>query len=320
MKKYDVVSLGELLIDFTESGRSDRNHPLFEANPGGAPCNVLSMLNKCGRKTAYIGKVGSDIFGMQLKTALEELHIDTSNLILDPAVPTTLAFVQTTRDGDRDFVFYRNPGADMMLTPEEVKADLLKDTNIFHFGSISMTHTYAREATRKAITIAKEHNSLISFDPNLRKPLWKDLNDAREQITYGFTQCDILKISDNELVWYTGEKDLFKAAHWLKTHYEIPLLLLTMGREGSCALYKNTQVKVSPFLHHNTIDTTGAGDTFLGCCLNKLLAWDFYSLDEIQLKEMLTFANAAASIVTTRRGALRVMPNLSEIHALCSTH
>lgn len=199
MKKFDVVALGELLIDFTENGVSGQGNTVYEANPGGAPCNVLAMLNKAGRKTAFIGKVGQDIFGNKLKATLDEVGIDTSNLIIDEDARTTLAFVETFPDGDRDFSFYRNPGADMMLTEDDLHEDLIRDTKIFHYGTLSMTHDAVRNATKKAIDIAKESGAILSFDPNLRPPLWKTLDDAKEQVAYGLSKCDVLKISDNEI-------------------------------------------------------------------------------------------------------------------------
>ena len=171
MEKYDVVALGELLIDFTDNGFSAQGNTVFEANPGGAPCNVLAMLSKMGRKTAFIGKVGKDIFGSRLCEVLTEVGIDTSNLVFDEEVHTTLAFVKNFADGDRDFSFYRNPGADMMLTVSDLNADIIKNTKIFHFGTLSMTHEGVREATKAAVSLAKEHGALISFDPNLRPPL-----------------------------------------------------------------------------------------------------------------------------------------------------
>ncbi len=298
MKTFDVVALGELLIDFTENGTSSQGNPVYEANPGGAPCNVLSMLNKIGKKTAFVGKVGQDIFGNRLKATLEEVGIDTSNLIVDEEARTTLAFVETFPDGDRDFSFYRNPGADMMLKEEELHEELLKDTKIFHFGTLSMTHDEVRKATKKAISIAKENGALISFDPNLRPPLWKSLDDAKEQVAYGLSQCDILKISDNEIQWFTGEEDFDAGINKLRRHY------------------KDLCVDVAPFLQENTIETTGAGDTFGACCLYHVLEYGLENFDEEKLSSMLTFANAAASIITTRKGALRVMPGLDEVKAL----
>lgn len=313
MKKYDVVALGELLIDFTENGTSGQGNPIYEANPGGAPCNVLSMLTKLGRKTAFIGKVGHDIFGNRLKATLEEVGIDTSNLVMDEEIRTTLAFVETFPDGDRDFSFYRNPGADMMLQEAEINMGLLNDTKLFHFGTLSMTHEDVRNATKKAISAAKETDAIISFDPNLREPLWQSLDDAREQIAYGMSKCDVLKISDNEIQWFTGEKDYDAGIRKLKEQYDIPLIMLSMGKDGSRAYYKNLCAEVAPFLQEKTIETTGAGDTFGACCLHYVLKYGLEHLDEEKLREMLTFANAAASIITTRKGALRVMPEESEV-------
>ena len=312
-KKYDVVALGELLIDFTEHGVSEQGNTIFEANPGGAPCNVLAMLNKAGRKTAFIGKVGQDIFGNKLKATLDEVGIDTSNLILDEDARTTLAFVQTFEDGDRDFSFYRNPGADMMLKKEDLHEDLIRDTKIFHYGTLSLTHDDVREATKEAIRIAKESGAIISCDPNLRPPLWKTLDDAWVQVDYAISQCDVLKISDNEIQWFTGEEDFDAGIAKLRSKYNIPLIMLSMGRDGSRAYYKDLRVEVAPFIQESTIETTGAGDTFGACCLHHVLKYGLDNLDEEKLTEMLTFANAAASIVTTRKGALRVMPEVEEV-------
>ena len=204
----DVVALGELLIDFTENGTSAQDNKLFEANPGGAPCNVLAMLQKLGHQTAFIGKVGQDAFGRLLVDAVKEQGIDTTGVRYDDNVHTTLAFVQTAADGDRDFSFYRNPGADMMLTADEVDLSLVRNAKIFHFGSLSMTDKICENATKHAIAAAKEAGVLISFDPNLRKPLWKSMDDAKEKISWGLSQCDILKISDDEIEFMTGEKDI----------------------------------------------------------------------------------------------------------------
>lgn len=315
-KKFDVVALGELLVDFTNNGISPSGNTLFEANPGGAPCNVLAMLNQFGHRTAFIGKVGDDIFGVQLKKTLNELSIDTTNLRMDQETRTTLAFVQTLEDGDRDFSFYRNPGADMMLTEEEIDEDMLADTRIFHFGTLSMTHEKVRNATKRAIKISKEHGAMISFDPNLRKPLWSSLEEAKEQVLYGLERCDVLKISDNEIQWLTNEEDYTKGVQQIQREFCIPLVLLSMGKDGSRAYYKDYIVEADAFLQENTIETTGAGDTFGGCCLHYVLKHDLKNLKEEQLKKMLTFANAAASIVTTRKGALRVMPHISEVEEL----
>lgn len=312
----DVVALGELLIDFTENGISSQGNPLFEANPGGAPCNVLAMLTKLGHKTAFIGKVGNDFFGKQLEDAIKEIGINVTGLRKDDKVHTTLALVHTYPDGDRDFSFYRDPGADMMLTEEEIPEELILETRIFHFGTLSMTHEKVRRATKKAVAIAKQAGAIISFDPNIREPLWNSMDEAREQVLYGLGQCHILKISDNEIQWLTGEEDYSDGVNWIRERYQIPLILVSMGREGSRAYYNEMMVEVKPFLQDNTIETTGAGDTFCGCVLHYVCEHGISGLKEENLAEMLTFANAAASIITTRKGALRVMPEEKEIKLL----
>ena len=312
-KSFDVTTLGELLIDFTENGSSSQGNPLLEANPGGAVCNVLAMLEKLGKKTAYIGKVGQDMFGTQLKEAVEEVGIDTRNLIMDPVYHTTLAFVHTYPDGDRDFSFYRDPGADMMLTKEEVSEELIRNSRIFHFGTLSSTHPGVREATRYAIDVAKDAGCIITFDPNLRPPLWKSLDEAKVEIEYGMSKCDVLKISDNEVEFMCGTDDYDKGAAMIQEKYNIPLVLVTMGKAGSRAYYKGMIVEAAPFLQENTIETTGAGDTFCASTLNYVLEHGLDNLTEENLKELLTFANAAASLITTRKGALRVMPTKQEV-------
>lgn len=319
MKTYDVTALGELLIDFTENGISEQGNPLLEANPGGAPCNVLSMLCRLGRKTAFIGKVGQDIWGNKLKEAVEEVGIDTRNLLMDKDVRTTLAFVVKKPDGDRDFAFYRSPGADMMLSAEEVQEDLIADSRIFHFGSLSLTHPACREATKKALQIAKENGCLISFDPNLREPLWNSLDEAHEQIDFGMSQCDVMKIADNEVQWFTGKENFDEGIADLQARHGIPLILLSKGRDGSSAYYKGMRIDAAPFLQENTIETTGAGDTFCACVLNGLLDHDIHDLQAGDLKEILRFANAAASLITTKKGALRVMPTFEEVNLLLSS-
>ena len=311
-KKYDVIALGELLIDFTMNGQSEQGNNMFEACPGGAPCNVLALLNKMGKKTAFIGKVGKDQFGALSRDTITEAGIDASNLMVDENVNTTLAFVHTFPDGDREFSFYRNPGADMMLTADEVNPEVVKDTKVFHFGTLSMTHEGVREATKKAVETAKANGCLVSFDPNLRPPLWSSLDLAKEQMEYGFGKCDILKISDNEIQFVSGKEDYDEGIAYLQETYNIPLILLTMGKDGSRAYYKGMRVE-RPGFSVKAIETTGAGDTFCGSSLNYLVDHDFENLTEEQLGEMLTFANAAAALVTTKKGAIKAMPVKEEV-------
>ncbi len=308
----DVTALGELLIDFTENGISCQGNPIFEANPGGAPCNVLAMLTKLGNQTAFIGKVGNDYLGNMLKNKVTGLGINTDSLFFDDKVHTTLAFVHNAEDGERDFSFYRNPGADMMLCAEEVDENVISASKIFHFGTLSMTHEGVRAATKKAVDIAKENHVLISFDPNLREPLWDSLDNAREQTSYGMSVCDILKISDNEIQWYTGEKDYSEGVLKIREKFDIPLILVSMGKTGSRAYYKDEFVEIPAFIQTDTIETTGAGDTFDACVLDYILKHGM-ELSKEQLEEMLTFANAAAALITTRKGALCMMPSREEV-------
>ena len=320
-KRFDVIALGELLIDFTENGLSEQGNPLLEANPGGAPCNVLAMLQKLGRRTAFIGKVGRDMFGSQLRQVTEDAGICMDYLLEDQAVHTTLAFVKTFPNGDRDFSFYREPGADMMLRSEELPAAALESTGIFHFGTLSMTHPEVRQATRRAVALAKAAGALISFDPNLRPPLWHSLEEAREQIAWGLGQCHVLKIADNELEFMTGEKDFDKGAAKLRRDYpNIRVLNVTAGAEGSYSYYGDTKVFVPSFRLGGTIETTGAGDTFCACVLHYVLSHGVEGLGEKQLTEMLRFANAAAYLVTTKKGAIRSMPEPEQIEAILAAN
>lgn len=320
-KQFDVLALGELLIDFTENGLSGQGNPLLEANPGGAPCNVLAMLQKLGWHSAFVGKVGKDMFGRQLRAAAEEAGICMDYLVEDPRVHTTLAFVKTFPNGDRDFSFYRDPGADMMLREDELPLEALKSCRIFHFGTLSMTHEEVRFATKKAVGLAKKSGALISFDPNLRPPLWFDLEEAREQIAWGLSRCDILKIADNELEFMTGETDFDRGAALLKAQYpNIRLLNVTAGAEGSYCYSGEKKVFVPSFRLGGTIETTGAGDTFCACVLSNVLEQGLEDMSEKRLKAMLRFANAAAYLVTTRKGAIRSMPERDEVELLLSEH
>ena len=318
---FDVIALGELLIDFTENGASAQGNPLLEANPGGAPCNVLAMLQKLGKRTAFVGKVGRDMFGAQLREAAESAGICMDYLLEDTHVHTTLAFVKTFPNGDRDFSFYRDPGADMMLRSDELPLEAIKKARIFHFGTLSMTHPDVRFATRKAVTVAKEAGALISFDPNLRPPLWYDLEEAREQIAWGLSRCDILKIADNELEFMTGETDFDKGAAKLREQYpNIKVLNVTAGADGSYSYTGGRRVFVPSFRLGGTIETTGAGDTFCACVLNYVLEHGADDLSEAQLTDMLRFANAAAYFVTTKKGAIRSMPEREEVESILANN
>ena len=302
------------MIDFTENGLSEQGNPLLEANPGGAPCNVLSMLQKLGDKTAFIGKVGNDGFGHLLTKAVQEQGIDTTGLVYDNDVHTTLALVLKKENGDRDFAFYRNPGADMNLKEEEVNESLIASSSIFHFGTLSLTDESVKKATQKAVKVAKENGLTITFDPNLREPLWRSLEEAHEQVAWGLQQADVVKISDNEITWFTGMDNYDEGIAFLQKEYpNLKLICLSMGGDGSKAVYRDIHVAYPAFLQEATIETTGAGDTFCACMIHTVLENGIDHLDEEKLKEMLKFANAAASLVTTKKGALRVMPTKEEV-------
>jgi fructokinase len=317
----DVVALGEVLIDFTPSGVSKAGNELFERNPGGAPANVLAAISKLGRRTAFIGKVGKDQFGTFLEHTLKTSHIDTSGLIISKEVNTTLAFVHLDDKGDRSFSFYRNPGADMTLSEDEINFELIKDACIFHFGSVSMTHEPSRTATMKAVRCAKENGVLVSYDPNLRIPLWNDLEEARSVIAEGLKYTDLLKISEEELIFLTGENILEIGAKIIRDKYGIDLIFITLGKKGCFYSFKGIN-GLAPTFDVKTVDTTGAGDAFLGGMLYKIAERGngLSGLKTSELEEFVDFANATGSMATTKRGAIPAMPSISEIQdCICNT-
>ena len=313
-KTFDVAALGELLIDFTQNGLSEQGNPLFEANPGGAPCNVLAMLRKLGKRCAFLGKVGADGFGRQLAAVAADAGIDLRGLRYDSEVHTTLAIVQTLPGGDRDFSFYRKPGADASLAPADLDQALLQSCRIFHFGSLSLTGEPCRAATQKAVALAKAAGALISFDPNLRPPLWDSLDDAKAQIAWGLAQADVVKIADNELLFMTGEADFDRGAAILQEQYpNLRLLNVTAGAAGSHAYYDGRHVYVPGCALGGVIETTGAGDTFCACALNFVLERGLAGLTDADLAAMLRFANTAAYLVTTKKGAIKAMPTPEQV-------
>jgi fructokinase len=314
---YDVIALGELLVDFTGLCASDRGNLCFEANPGGAPCNVLAMLSRLGKHTAFVGKVGQDLFGEMLGNTLGQVGIEGKFLIKDPTAHTTLAFVHNTPDGDRSFSFYRDPGADELLTQAELPTEALQHTRIFHFGALSLTREPVRTATRKALKLARQGGALVSFDPNLRPALWGSLEEAKDQMCWGCSVCDVLKVAEEELAFLTGCDDLETGVKSLQSTYPgLRLILVTLGKRGSMAALGDLRVTCPTYLQVPAVDATGAGDTFCGCCLGYLLEHGLEKLDEAQLREMLLFANAAASLVTGRPGAIRSMPSPQEVREL----
>ena len=313
----NIVALGELLIDFIQYGVSDINNPLYEANPGGAPCNFLAMTKKLGNNALFIGKVGNDNFGNQLEAAIETAGLNIRGLVKSDKYPTTLAFVHHDESGDRSFTFNRS--ADAKICEDDIKEEFFENQDVFHFGTLSMTNEVCKKATLKAINIAKNRNMLISFDPNLRANLWDDLDKAKEAFIEGFKVCNVLKIADNELSWFTGEDDLEKAITIFREKYPIDLIFLTLGRDGSKAYYNDICVKAPTFLEVRCVDTTGAGDSFMGCSLSKVLEHGIDNLNKDNLKEILLFANAGASLVASKRGVIRILPSKEEIEVLKKT-
>lgn len=310
---YNVTAIGELLIDFTPSGADTSGVPLFSQNPGGAPANVLLMNARLGGRTAFIGKVGQDDFGRYLKNILTSNSIDATGIVMDPAVNTTLAFIQLSEQGDRSFSFYRNPGADMMLREDEVNTQLISDCEIFHFGSVSLTDEPSRSATLSAVNFAKKQGKIISFDPNYRPPLWKSRFLAKEEISHALSLADIIKVSEEEMAFLTGETDLKIGAETL-AKYGAVLILISLGHKGAFYFTPNHH-RIIPTYNVNTIDTTGAGDAFLGAIHYRLRgkAGHIATMDQDEIENIVLFANAAGSLTTTRKGAIPAMPTLQEI-------
>lgn len=311
-REYDVIALGELLVDFNALHSNDFDSVVYESNPGGAPCNVLAMLSNLQKRTAFIGKVGDDFLGHALQQRIVRMGISTEGLSKDKKRNTTLAFLNDSKTYPHQYLFYRNCTADMNLDEGDVDADMLSRTRIFHFGSLSFTHKRCRKATRKAIKAAKSKHRLISFDPNYRPVLWPGEEEARKWMLYGCSVCDILKVEASELAFITQQTTIQNGVDFLQKHYSISLILVTSGEAGSQAFMGSRKVYQEAFLTNRTIDTTGAGDTFLGCCLAYILEQGM-ELSDHQLQEMLFRANAAASLETTRKGAIRAMPTQAEL-------
>ena len=307
----DVVSLGEILVDFTPSGVNEQGIALFARNPGGAPVNVLAMNTKLGGTSAFIGKVGNDGFGNYLRKMLTDSGINNSGLISDDEIPTTLAFVQLDERGDRSFTFYRKPGADMMLKAAEVRKDLIDQCKIFHFGSVSLTNDPCRSATFESVAYARKKGKIISFDPNYRPLLWDNAEDAREQITMGIIMADILKVSEEEMTLITGQTDVEIGSQMLM-RMGPSLVLVSLGAKG--AYYRNEVCSgILSAYDVKTIDTTGAGDAFVGAMLWQLQGCSLEEIRSMDLTEEVDFANAAGSLTTTRGGAIPALPTLKEI-------
>ena len=312
---FDIVALGELLIDFTYHGRSEDGMRMFEQNPGGAPANVLCAASNLGLNTAFIGKVGKDMHGDYLRRVLEEKGVDTSGVISSEDVFTTLAFVELSESGEREFSFARKPGADTCLSACEVKRELVEECKIFHFGSLSLTDEPSRTATIEAVKAAKKAGSIISYDPNYREPLWKSQKEAVDTMKSVLHFADIIKISDEEIGLITGESSPEAAAGYLFTK-GISCVVVTLGSNGAYAAVKGASVVVP--VRDATIpvvDTTGAGDAFWGGFLYKLAGEGLRpnELGYVQLQDFTEFANGVASLCVQKRGGIPAMPTLNMV-------
>ena len=308
----DITALGEILIDLTQTQPDEKGIPLFAANPGGVPANLAVAASRLGAKTAFIGKIGKDAFGDFLRKTLQENHVDTAGLSVDEKEHTTLAVVSLDSKGERSFCFYRDPGADGSLCWEDVPEESLKDTKILHFGSLSLVFDDPRHATMEAVRRAKENGAWISYDPNYRPSLWPDEETAVMRMKEPLSEVDILKVSDEELPLLTGTDDPAEGTAILQ-QYGIALIFVTQGADG--AFYRfGEKIGQVPGVACKVADTNGSGDTFFGAALSRLVRFgSLQDLTEEELKEIVGFANRAASLTTSRHGAIPAMPTLDEL-------
>ncbi|MDD5863779.1 MAG: carbohydrate kinase [Firmicutes bacterium] len=305
----DVVALGELLIDFTCASVDAEGYPTMVAHPGGAPANFLAAITKFGGKTALIGKVGTDAFGKMLTGTLKKADIETRGIVAADDVFTTLAFVTLDETGNREFSFSRKPGADTCLNFDEVDLSLIDEAKVFHFGTLSLTDEPARSATYKAVAYARSRGKLITYDPNLRKPLWKSLEEAKQQILWGLGQADVVKISDEEVEFLFG-LGVEQGAKYIFDNFGVKLLFVTCGPDGCFFKNANGEGKVPGLTDIQVVDTTGAGDIFGGSAVWKLLQTGKApeELTEQELREIVTFACTSAGLSTTKSGGISSVP------------
>jgi len=308
-----IISFGEMLIDFvpTQSGVSLAESPGFLKAPCGAPANVAIAVSRLGGRSAFIGKLGDDEFGRMLANILKDNGVIDGGICFDAGARTALAFVTLRADGEREFMFYRNPSADMLLTEAELNLDLIRKSTVFHYGSISLIAEPCRTAHLRAMEVAKEAGALLSYDPNLRLPLWPSAEEAREQIMSIWDQADIIKVSDNELEFLTGKDSIEDEVAMTLWRPSFKLMLVTLGEHGCKYYTKDFHGAVDAF-KVKQVDTTGAGDAFVGAILSKLVEDQSILQDEKRLREMLRFANASGAITTTKKGAIPALPSLSE--------
>jgi len=308
---YDVVALGELLIDFTTIRADSDGYPTMAAHPGGAPANFLAAIAKFGGKAAMLGKVGTDTFGKLLTSTLREVGIETKGIVASDEFFTTLAFVTLDANGDREFAFARKPGADTQLRFDELELSLLDETCVFHFGTLSLTGEPSRTTTYRAVEYAREHGKLITFDPNLRKPLWRELDEAKQQMLWGLAHADVVKISDEEVEFLFG-LGVQEGAQYILEHFPVKLVFVTCGPDGCWFQNKNASGHVDSLRNIKVVDTTGAGDIFGGSAVWKLLQTGNApeALDEAALREIVSFACTAAGLSTTKPGGISSVPDM----------
>ncbi len=308
---YDVVALGELLIDFTTIRADSDGYPTMAAHPGGAPANFLAAIAKFGGKAAMLGKVGTDTFGKLLTSTLREVGIETKGIVASDDFFTTLAFVTLDANGDREFAFARKPGADTQLRFDELEPSLLDETRVFHFGTLSLTGEPSRTTTYRAVEYAREHGKLITFDPNLRKPLWRELDEAKQQMLWGLAHADVVKISDEEVEFLFG-LGVQEGAQYILEHFPVKLVFVTCGPDGCWFQNKNASGHVDSLRNIQVVDTTGAGDIFGGSAVWKLLQTGKAPevLDEAALREIVSFACTAAGLSTTKPGGISSVPDM----------
>ena len=312
----DVVALGELLIDFTCVSADADGYPTMAAHPGGAPANFLAAVTKFGGKTALLGKVGTDTFGRLLTGTLEKAGIETRGIVASSDEFTTLAFVTLDAHGDREFAFSRKPGADTQLRFSELELPLIDDAKAFHFGTLSLTDEPARATTYRAVAYARERGKLITFDPNLRKPLWKDLDTAKEQMLWGLSQADVVKISDEEIEFLFGLSPQ-EGAKKILNDYGVKLAFATCGADGCWFENQNACGHVDSLKDIKVVDTTGAGDIFGGSAVRKVLQTGKRpeELNKTELREIVRFACTAAGLSTTKPGGISSVPEPEEVLA-----
>ncbi len=310
----DVVAIGELLIDFTCKAIDSDGYPTMEAHPGGAPANFLAALNQYGYRTAMLGKVGNDAFGKVLIQTLQKAGIETRGMIVADDVFTTLAFVTLDEHGDREFSFARKPGADTQISFEELDLSLIDETKILHFGTLSLTDEPARTATYKVVAYARKKGKMVTYDPNLRKPLWKNLEEAKQQMLWGLGQADVVKISDEEVEFLFGLSPQ-EGAEYILTHYGVKLVFVTCGADGCWFRNQNAFGHVPGLNGIDVVDTTGAGDIFGGSAVSQILKHGKTpeELNEAELRRIVGFACAAAGLSTTRPGGISSVPALETV-------